>query len=584
MKAAKPEPWEGLSPSPGLSTYEPSAPAELERPAFPLGALPPAPRAFVEAEATFSETPPDLAGVLALAACSAAVAGKARVRVRADHVEPLNLMLVAAMPPGERKSAVFASALAPVEAHEKALAESMRPTFAKAAAEREAFEGTIADLRKQLRKAPVDQKADLESELAETIRKRDEARPPVAPRLLASDATPEKIAQLLAEQGGRLCVAEAEGTVFEVMAGRYSKTGASNLEVFLKGHAGDTLRVDRLGREALFVARPALTMALAIQPDVLRSAAGRREFRARGMLARLLVALPASRVGTRTGDTPAVPPEVRRAYEATVRALLSIRVPPEGEPTPLVELTERARQVWQAFSREVERMLAPGGELAEMRDWGGKLPGAVARIAAVLHFAGRAGTREVWDPIDEATMLGAVELGRYFLGHARFVFGELLVSGRERAEYDRLGAALAVWAWLDPSARGLTAAEVVRRLWPAEARGPVPPGIFEAREALSALVALGGGRGVARPSALGLGHALRRAKGREAGGWRLEHAGTAHGGAARWVVVSSTPKASSPTSPTSPKGTSQANQAALPGDDGGDDAPRPGPSAGAGGR
>jgi replicative DNA helicase len=560
-----PEPWEGLPPSPGPTAYEPSAPGELARLPFPSRALPGALRAFVEAESTFSETPPDLAGVLALAACSAAIAGKVRLRVRGDHVEPLNLMFVVAMPPGERKSAVFASAFAPIEAYEKALAESMRPMLAKAAAEREALQGTIADLRRRLRKAPVEQKPELEAELADTIRKRDEAPPPTPPRLLASDATPEKIAQLLAEQGGRLCIAEAEGTIFEVMAGRYSKTGASNLEVFLKGHAGDALRVDRLGRDALFVARPALTMALAIQPDVLRSAADRREFRARGMLARLLVALPTSRVGTRTGDTPAMPPEVRRAYDGALRGLLAIRLPTEGEPTPLVELSEEAGQVWRAFSREIERMLAPGGQLAEMRDWGGKLPGAVARLAAVLHFAEAAAAgddarREAWHaPIDEATMHGAIEIGRYFLGYARFVFGELLVPERERVETDRLVSALAVLDWLDPTKRGLTAVEVITRLWPAEARGPVPSGALDAREVIASFA---GVRSAGKPTALALGHALRRAKGRDAGGWRLEQAGKAHRGVARWVVVPSTPETTPPSHPFPPDGTLQSNRAA----------------------
>jgi uncharacterized protein DUF3987/bifunctional DNA primase/polymerase-like protein len=520
----EPDPWGGLSSSPGPAAYEPPAPVEPERPPFPLGALPLVLRAFVEAESTFSETPPDLAGVLVLAACSAAIAGKVRLRVRGDHLEPLNLMLVAAMLPGERKSAVFASAFAPIEAYERALAENVRPMLAKAKAECDALAGTAADLRRRLRKASAEQKVDLEAELAETIRKQAEVQSPVAPRLLASDATPEKIAHLLTEQGGRLCVAEAEGTIFEVMAGRYSKTGASNLEVFLKGHAGDSLRVDRLGREALFVARPALTMALAIQPDVLRSAAGRREFRARGMLARLLVALPASRVGTRTGETPAVPPEVRKVYEGAVRALLAVRLPAEGESTPLVELSEEAGQAWRAFSREVERMLAPGGELAEMRDWGGKLPGAVARIAAVLHFveaaaAGDAARRDAWHtPVAEATMLGAVELGRYFLGHARFVFGELVMPQRERDETDRLAAALATLAWLGPSGRGPTAAEIIARLWPAEARGPVPPDVLDAREAIAVFA---GVRPSGRPTALALGRALGRAKGREAAGYRL---------------------------------------------------------------
>lgn len=74
----------------------------------------------------------------------------------------------------------------------------------------------------------------------------EEITVPVLPRLVADDVTPEAVASLLAEQGGRLAVLSAEGGILATLAGRYS--GAPNLEVFLKGHAGDLLRVDRKGR------------------------------------------------------------------------------------------------------------------------------------------------------------------------------------------------------------------------------------------------------------------------------------------------------------------------------------------------
>jgi replicative DNA helicase len=58
-----------------------------------------------------------------------------------------------------------------------------------------------------------------------------------------------------------------EGDVFDLMAGRNGN--GPNLGVYLKGHAGDTLRIDRIGRPVEYVRQPALTMGLAVQPDVL---------------------------------------------------------------------------------------------------------------------------------------------------------------------------------------------------------------------------------------------------------------------------------------------------------------------------
>ena len=142
---------------------------------------------------------------------------------------------------------------------------------------------------------------------------------PVLPRLVADDVTPEAAASLLAEQGGRLAVLSAEGGIFTTMSGRYSG-GVPSLEVFLKGHAGDLLRVDRKGRPAEHVPAPALTLGLALQPEVLRDIARLPGFRGRGLLARILYSLPENTVGRRRIGAAAVPAAVSHAYHRELRA------------------------------------------------------------------------------------------------------------------------------------------------------------------------------------------------------------------------------------------------------------------------
>ena len=61
----------------------------------------------------------------------------------------------------------------------------------------------------------------------------------VAPRFLFDDCTPEKLASLLAQHGGRMAILSPEGGIIELMAGRYSDSRASNLGVYLKAHAAD---------------------------------------------------------------------------------------------------------------------------------------------------------------------------------------------------------------------------------------------------------------------------------------------------------------------------------------------------------
>ena len=69
---------------------------------------------------------------------------------------------------------------------------------------------------------------------------------PAPPRILADDSTPEALTSLLATYGGRIAVLSAEGGVFDQIGGRYAKF--PSFDVYLKGHAGDMLRVDRIGR------------------------------------------------------------------------------------------------------------------------------------------------------------------------------------------------------------------------------------------------------------------------------------------------------------------------------------------------
>ena len=60
---------------------------------------------FVQAVATATQTPPDLAGMLVLGAVAAAVGGKLEIEGSPGYAEPLNLFLVIAIPPGNRNRA-----------------------------------------------------------------------------------------------------------------------------------------------------------------------------------------------------------------------------------------------------------------------------------------------------------------------------------------------------------------------------------------------------------------------------------------------------------------------------------------------
>lgn len=116
-------------------------------------------------------------------------------------------------------------------------------------------------------------------------------------KLFVDDVTSERLTSILAENRGRAAIASAEGGIFDILNGIYTKN--VNIDVFLKGHSGDTIRVDRIGRASELIDHPALTMLLAVQPDVLHGLMTNGTFHGRGLTARFLYSISKSNRGNR---------------------------------------------------------------------------------------------------------------------------------------------------------------------------------------------------------------------------------------------------------------------------------------------
>ena len=385
---------------------------------FPVRALPGWLSEMVAAVAEFTQTPPDLAGCIALAALSAAAGGRVEVEVRGSWREPANLFTVVVLPPGSRKSAVFTTLVRPLLAAEATLIERTRPAIVEAelalrvaarAADRAANAAAAANDT-----AGRDQ---LLAEASAAAMNADSITVPPLPRLIADDVTSEQAASLLAEQGGRLAVLSPEGGIFATLAGRYS--GAPNLEVFLKGHAGDMLRVDRRSRPAEHVDRPALTLGLAVQPEVLRDIGQMPGFRGKGLLARILFAVPENTVGRRRVGADPIPDSTAQTYAESLSALV-LDLADRRDPI-LLSLAHDATERMLAIERDVEPRLALAGSWAYIVDWASKYAGAIARIAGLLHLGdGRPTGR-----INAATFDRAATIGAYFADHALAAFDDM---------------------------------------------------------------------------------------------------------------------------------------------------------------
>jgi len=396
-----PEPWPELIPF-----------VDSQLPEFPSDVLPEVLRDWVEAVSESVQVPADMPALLSLAVCSYCLCRRIEIEGGPGWREPTNLYTCVLMPPGSRKSAVFAECLAPLENLEAALQEAERESVARAASERRRKEKMLARYEKQAVEATKPADREHASHEADRLAAELASEPiPVLPRLLVDNATSEVLETLLAQQGGRIMAASSEGGVFDVMAGKYTN-GAASIDVYLKGHAGDNLRTDRIGRESVRIDKPTLTLAYAIQPDVIEGLADNQSMSGRGLWARFLWAMPASNVGYRDVNPPPIPDEVKHAYHETVERLYR-----EAEDGIVLTLSPSAAELFSKWKAKAEKMKREGEELETIVEWGSKIEGATLRIAAVLHSVEHGPRGE----IGPETIRNAILIARYLIPHAEAV-------------------------------------------------------------------------------------------------------------------------------------------------------------------
>ena len=389
--------------------------AQRELPVFPIDALPETIRNYVVAVSESTQTPVDMSASAALAILALCQQGKFRIRGKADWTEPLNLFVVIVAEPSERKSAVISFMTKPVNEFESEY--NLRNS-----AELEVNKMKKNILKKeQVNLETKAAKGKLEHYEMEELAQRIADFKEIAPlRLFVDDVTTEKLTSVLAEGGGKAAIVSAEGGIFDMLSGLYTKN--VNIDVMLKGHSGDSIRVDRIGRNSESIMNPALTVLLMVQPSVLSGLMQNGTFRGRGLTARFMYCMPKSIVGKRKYRTEPVPPEVENDYFVLINGLLEEK---ENDKPEMITLSAEADAMLESYSNEVESKLKT--EYADFADWAGKLVGAVLRIAGLLCRASALrfnvfGNEFAPLIVDETIMSNAIKIGRYFTEHTAAAF------------------------------------------------------------------------------------------------------------------------------------------------------------------
>lgn len=389
--------------------FKPLKPSADSLPPFPIDCLPSRLRSYVEAVAIHTQTPMDMAAGAALGVLAACLQGKVKVEGNIGHYEQTSLYIFLIAPPGSRKSAVIHAMTTAIEDYEQKYNEGNKTAMRRNKQERESLQRDINRLTRQLE---VKYDTLTELELQHTQDKLAEL-PEIKPlQIFTDDCTSESMIRLLRDNHGRMSLISAEGGAFDNIVGRYTKK--PNLDVWLKGICGDTIRVDRINREPDYIRNPALSMIISAQPGVLSELMQSSLLDGRGFLARLFyINIPSAAMPKSFRSAP-IPATIREDYDYLIFHLLDLS---ENEPITLHLAPEAINQM-DELCHSVEAYLR--NEHRDMREWGSKYIGLVLRTAGLLHIAADGA-----GDIQTETVENAIRIGSYAFHHALYAYSIL---------------------------------------------------------------------------------------------------------------------------------------------------------------
>jgi len=378
---------------------------------------------FVRELSRSTETPIELSAMITLAVVAVAAQKKYRIQIKPDYSEPVNIWSLVILPPASRKSRVYAEITKPLRKWEMEQKQLHEPLIKSAASQCKTMEVRIKELRAKAAKAKGDQQYQ---EWQSEIEKLERETPKIlaCPQIWTSDITPEHLGTVMAANDEAMAIISDEGGIFDILGGLYSD-GRANIDLFLQAHAAGPVRVERGSRPPVFMQRAILTMGLTVQPEVIREICKNKTFRGRGLLGRFLYVIPHSNIGARTFDEPPMNQQLSQKFQNTLWDILNHEeAVVEGQKAQhVLQLEPKAYQKWLDYAKAVEALMSDEvGHLNHITDWAGKLPGAIARIAALLHIMRHSKGKPWTQKVSYSDISAAIKIGHALTNHALRAF------------------------------------------------------------------------------------------------------------------------------------------------------------------
>ena len=387
---------------------------------------------FCNAVAKNTETPIELSLSMMLAILSASLHRKFEIQINPKdpgYIEALCLWCLCLLESGNRKSATLGYMQAPLKAWITQKQESLRHEITISNKKRELQESRIKALESEYKKP--NKSAEKLQELEQNILQLNNELIAIRkePKFITQDVTTEKLGKLLADNNGCMSLLSAEGGIFDTIAGRYSKTGVINIDVYNQAYSGEMIIKDRANdQESFQIDKVALTIGIAPQPSVLQNLKNKTDFITRGFFPRALIMQPNSLLGDRPNINTPIPSDLITKYNNLIVRLCNINMP---DKPMLLKGSQGAFNEFISFIKKREPYLKTEDNEG-LKAWTSKLQGQLVRIAAIFHCIDNFSDPAAKE-INEKQIERAIALAEdLFIPHAKKVFGGFQDSTKTR--------------------------------------------------------------------------------------------------------------------------------------------------------
>jgi hypothetical protein len=307
-----PEPWGELASQDGIGT---------ELPQWPWDAMPLVLRNVGQSIGTAYDADGSMVAAAILGVASIAIGNKLSVQIKPGHYQLPNLFFMNSAPVGTGKTPILKLLQQPLLKVQEQRGIQHESTIVQQRAQRRCVEAQLRGLEQKI-KSSVDKPADCEKIPAEILalqaKLTDE---PAAPVVFCGDATSEALGVRLNANGEAIGVLSSEGRkILAIANGRYCDGG--DIDLWLAGHAGDFIRIDRMGRPPIVLAHPCIAAYVATQPDAVQKLGENPALRVSGFLARWLYVVSEKERGEY--PTAIVCPDALRQYNDLITKLLTL--------------------------------------------------------------------------------------------------------------------------------------------------------------------------------------------------------------------------------------------------------------------